>query len=83
MCRPPASEVVEAACCSGFLLYPFGGRLPGTEGLRLSGAALLKHRQLWAAGYRVVSIPYYEFVRLPSLQERSAYLQKKIRALLR
>ena len=42
-----------------------------------SGSTVLKRRQLEAMGYRVVSVPFWEWARLQRSDEQMAYLQQK------
>ena len=47
---------------------------------RPNGPTLLKHRQLQAAGWRVVSVPYFEWGGLDSPREQRAYLSRRLAA---
>ena len=51
----------------------------GADGLWPSGATLLKQRQLRALGYRLVSVPFWEWNELRSRAEQSTYLQQLLR----
>uniref|UniRef100_A0A7S4FVH6 RAP domain-containing protein n=1 Tax=Eutreptiella gymnastica TaxID=73025 RepID=A0A7S4FVH6_9EUGL len=49
----------------------------GADGLLPSGPTLLKRRQLEAFGYRVVSVPFWEWGALRSEGDEAAYLQQR------
>ena len=50
--------------------------LPDGRGVRKSnGPTLLKRRLLAAAGWKVISVPFYEWNRFATANERQTYLQ--------
>ena len=49
----------------------------GPRGYAAAGATRLKHQQLRAFGYRVVSVPFWEWQRLQSAPQQMAYLQRR------
>ena len=49
----------------------------GPDGYLPSGSTVLKRRQLEALGYRVVSVPFWEWDCLRSGDEQLAYLQRR------
>ncbi|EOD20757.1 hypothetical protein EMIHUDRAFT_255423, partial [Emiliania huxleyi CCMP1516] len=56
---------------------PFHFLLPDGRGVRKpNGPTLLKRRLLAAAGWRVISVPFYEWDGLATASERQAYLQR-------
>ena len=53
--------------------------LPDGRGVRKpNGPTLLKRRLLAAAGWRVISVPFFEWDGLRSASERQAYLERVV-----
>ncbi|EOD25641.1 hypothetical protein EMIHUDRAFT_237418 [Emiliania huxleyi CCMP1516] len=73
----PSSRVaVEVDGPSHFLL-------PDGRGVRKpNGSTLLKRRLLAAAGWRVISVPFYEWDGFATAKERQTYLQGAVAPLL-
>ena len=69
----PSSRVgVEVDGPSHFLL-------PDGRGVRKpNGPTLLKRRLLAAAGWRVISVPFFEWDALPTASERQTYLERAV-----
>ncbi|EOD13643.1 hypothetical protein EMIHUDRAFT_246741 [Emiliania huxleyi CCMP1516] len=65
----PAVDGPTHFCCSLDLL---GQQVP-------SGPTLLKRRQLMAAGWRVINVPYFEWHRLEGPRERRRYIESRVR----
>ncbi|EOD27835.1 hypothetical protein EMIHUDRAFT_204822 [Emiliania huxleyi CCMP1516] len=62
---------------------PFHFLLPDGRGLRRpNGPTLLKRRLLAAAGWRVISVPFYEWDGFATAKERQTYLQGAVAPLL-
>ncbi|EOD08235.1 hypothetical protein EMIHUDRAFT_359048 [Emiliania huxleyi CCMP1516] len=58
---------------------PFHFLLPDCRGVRKpNGPTLLKRRLLAAAGWRVISVPFFEWDGLHSASERQAYLERMV-----
>ncbi|EOD30188.1 hypothetical protein EMIHUDRAFT_460698 [Emiliania huxleyi CCMP1516] len=52
---------------------------PDSQGVRApSGTTMLKRRLLAAAGWRVISVPFYDWDRLNTADERQAYLERAV-----
>eukprot|EP00747_Dinoflagellata_sp_TGD_P079196 gnl/TRDRNA2_/TRDRNA2_160416_c1_seq3.p1 gnl/TRDRNA2_/TRDRNA2_160416_c1~~gnl/TRDRNA2_/TRDRNA2_160416_c1_seq3.p1 ORF type:complete len:168 (-),score=32.48 gnl/TRDRNA2_/TRDRNA2_160416_c1_seq3:72-575(-) len=52
--------------------------LRGQDGSSINGPTLLKRRQLRALGWRVITVPYFEWSRLVGNAERGEYLLQKL-----
>ncbi|EOD41007.1 hypothetical protein EMIHUDRAFT_222043 [Emiliania huxleyi CCMP1516] len=58
---------------------PFHFLLPDGRGVRRpNGPTLLKRRLLAAAGWRVISVPFFEWDALPTASERQTYLERAV-----
>ena len=56
--------------------------LPDSQGVRApNGPTKLKRRLLAAAGWRVISVPFYEWDGLNTADERHAYLERAVGSL--
>jgi len=52
---------------------------PDSQGVRApSGTTVLKRRLIAAAGWRVISVPFYDWGRLNTADERQAYLERAV-----
>ena len=71
--RCPRSRVaIEVDGPSHFLL-------PDGRGVRKpTGPTLLKRRLLAAAGWRVISVPFYEWGRFTTANDRQTYLERAV-----
>ena len=65
---------VEVDGPSHFLLAEHGRQVP-------NGPTLLKRRQLEAVGWRVLSVPYYEWDAQVGREQQRAYLERALRAI--
>ena len=73
---PSSRAAVEVDGPSHFLL-------PDGRGVRKpNGPTLLKRRLLTAAGWRVISVPFYEWDGFATAKERQTYLQGAVAPLL-
>jgi hypothetical protein len=51
-----------------------------TKGRTPNGATMMKRRLLGLLGYKVVSVPYWEWDELRAAQDKEAYLRAKLAA---
>ena len=80
---PCTGYSLDLACCASRLAIEVDGpshyqfRIGGSDRVP-NGTTLLKRRLLAAAGWRVVSVPFYEWDALEGRTERGAYLQRQL-----